>query len=619
MCQPRIKPAAAADSTTPLPQQHNFLRPLTLTFTLLVLFAHVLPASLQEDPSFSFSSSSLSSSSAGWPCPSPCQCREDHVAQVGRTWAVLCSGRRGLRSVPDLAPLVGQVQVPLMLKMDYCDVGNVSRHDFPEGLQLSILHLNGNAGLRMSADALQNVRDTLVLLDLQAVNLPFNDTLRFLGGLHHLQELSLSFNNKGHGHTPHVTAPLFRDLNLTALTKLKLYNCDIRSLGPEVFEGAESLEELHLGANRIEEMPPALGRLSQLQVLDLSSNALSHLPNGSLSALTRLAELKLHMNGIEQVEDGAFAGVHGTLSTLVMSFCSLREVPTEAIRPLINLTTLDLTGNLFNVVGPDAFVGSYCLTELYVSSRTISFDKLMFTGQKFCIKDLKIRQAGLTSVPLDPIKDLVKLQYLFLDKNNISTLQQDELKGITATSISFSDNPLRTIEKGAFNGLRPKLVLLLERTELSDLSFIFDYPDDTFRFLSLYESPIPCDCTLKRILASRSENFLYGTCSHDGQQVNLKSPNLSSILSEKCRFSPVTLVATLPTKAVEVDTVRPYSVQPQAQQREKHVVNDQHRESPEKKRRKSMMKTKKSNTMAPYGHHFVKACHLNKTTDFQRL
>lgn len=230
--------------------------------------------------------------------------------------------------------------------------------------------------------------------------------------------------------------------------------------------------------------------------------------NGSFTPLTRLRELKLHRNDIDIVEDAAFAGLHASLSTLVMDFCSLREVPTEAIRPLSNLTSLDLTGNLFTDIGPDAFVGSYCLNELYVSSRTLSFDKLMFTGQRFCIKDLKIRKAELTSIPLDPVKDLVKLQYLFLDKNNITRLRKDELKGITATSISFSDNPIRTIEKGAFNGLRPKLILLLERTEVSDLSFIFDYPEDTFRFLSLYESPIPCDCTLKRIMQMRAENFL---------------------------------------------------------------------------------------------------------------
>jgi Leucine-rich repeat (LRR) protein len=453
--------------------------------------------------------------------------------QVGRAYAVLCSNQR-LRVVPDLSPLTS-LNMTLMVKLDYCDLANVMRRDFPPGLQLAVLHLNGNSEMQLAEDALSDVRDTLVVLDMQAVNLPFNDTLRFLAGCSALKELSLSFNNKGSGHTPFVTASLFKGLGLASLAKLKLYNCNIRSLARDVFQDAENLEDLHLGSNLIGDIPEALGLLHNLKVLDLSSNDIVRLPNASLATLTKLRELKLHRNGLDLIEDNAFLGLHASLASLVLDFCSLRQVPTQALRPLRNLTSLDLTGNLFTDIGPDAFVGAYCLNELYVSSRTLSFDKLMFTGQRFCIKDLKIRRAELTSVPLAPIKDLVKLQYLFLDKNNITRLGRDDLKGITATSISFSDNPIRSIERGAFNGLKAKLILLMERTEVSDLSFIFDYPEDTFRFFSLYESPIPCDCTLHRLLHMRPENFLYGTCSHQGKSINMRDPSLSDILDSQCQ------------------------------------------------------------------------------------
>ena len=510
---------------------------------------------------------------------------------MGRAYAVLCDNQK-LRQVPDLAPLV-PLNVSIMLKLDYCDLTNVTRADFPPGLRLAVLHFNGNAGLRLAADALQNVRDSLVLLDMQAVNLPFNDTLRFLSGCGLLRELSLSFNNKGHGHTPRVTAGLFAGLGLASLTKLRMYNCNIRSLAQGVFEGVEGLLDLHLGSNLIGEVPHALALLHDLQILDLSSNVIAHLSNGSFSTLESLQELKLHRNDIDLVEDGAFVGLHASLRTLVMDFCSLREVPTEALRPLTNLTSLDLTGNLFNSIGPDAFVGSYCLSELYVSSRTMTFDKLMFTGQRFCIKDLKIRRAELTKVPLEPLKDIVKLQYLFLDKNNITRLRRDGLKGITATSISFSDNPIRTIEKGAFSGLRPKLILLLERTEVSDLSFIFDYPNDTFRFLSLYESPIPCDCTLKRILQRRPENFLYGTCSHAGLGVNLRDPKLTDILAGKCRPPPETVVPRGSSNA----TIRPYTVDPpHVQRKQKQVGGKVYEKVRKKNRRKSKTKHINSST-----------------------
>ncbi|KAL8561754.1 hypothetical protein ACOMHN_010689 [Nucella lapillus] len=514
-----------------------------------------------------------------WACPQPCTCREDHVDRVGRAYAVLCSNQK-LSRIPDLTALV-PVNVSVMLKVDYCDLSQVVREDFPPGLNLAILHLNGNSGLRLDADALQNVRDTLILVDLQAINLPFNDTLHFLSGCGHLQELSLSFNNKGVGHNPRVTAALFTDLGLVSLTKLSLYNCNVRSLTDNVFEGVEGLVNLHLGSNLMGQVPRGLNRLHSLKTLDLSSNYIDHLGNGSFINLTQLQELKLHRNAIDIIEDGAFVGLMHSLATLVMDFCSLREVPTEALRPLANLTSLDLTGNLFTSIGPDAFVGAYCLSELYVSSRTMLFDKLMFTGQRFCIKDLKIRKAELTTVPLEPIKDLVKLQYLFLDKNNVTRLRTDGLKGIAAATISFSDNPIRTIERGAFTGLRSKVILLLERTEVSDLSFIFDYSNDTFGFLSLYGSPIPCDCVLHRILQMRSDNFLYGTCSHSGQGVNLKDPRLTGILDRKCRRPPKL------GRTTTSSSVRGRTIEPQVQRRQKQMANKKLQDARKKNRRKS--------------------------------
>lgn len=503
-----------------------------------------------------------------YPCPAPCTCKEDHVQIVGRAYTVLCSRQR-LHTVPDLSALVA-VDVAIMIKLDYCDLINVTRADFPQGLQLAILHLNGNAALRMAPDALQNVRGTLVVLDLQAVNLPFTDTLHVLEGCGQLQELSLSFNNKGLSHAPHVTALLFTGLGLDSLRKLKLYNCNVRSLSENVFLGAESLQELVFGSNELGSIPVALGRLVNLVKLDLSSNSISRVDNGSFSSMNRLEELLLRKNNIRTLDSGAFTGLQSSLKTLVMEDCSLREMPTEALRPLVNLTSLDLTGNLFTDVGADAFLGQYCLSELYISSPSMSFDKLMFTGQRFCIKDLKIRRAELRTVPLDPIKDLAKLHYLFLDKNNITRLRRDGLKGIMATTISFSDNPIRTIEHGAFNGLRPKVSLLLERTLVSDLSFLFDYPNDTISFLSLYESPIPCDCTLQRIRTEKIQSSLYGTCSHMGTTVNLKDPKLDDILEEKCR-APETVIVQASTG--NPSTAKPYTVEPQVRRRDDHHIN----------------------------------------------
>ena len=91
-------------------------------------------------------------------------------------------------------------------------------------------------------------------------------------------------------------------------------------------------------------MPEALSLLRSLRSLDLSSNAIATLPNGSLAALAGLHELKLHRNDLDVVQDDAFRGLHASLASLSLDFCSLRTVPTAAMRPLANLVSLDITG-----------------------------------------------------------------------------------------------------------------------------------------------------------------------------------------------------------------------------------------------------------------------------------
>ena len=138
---------------------------------------------------------------------------------------------------------------------------------------------------------------------------------------------------------------------------------------------------------------------------------------------------------------------------------------------------------------------------------------------------------------------------------------------------------------------------------MSDLNFIFDYPEETFRFLSLYESPIPCDCTLKRIMQMRPENFLYGTCSHGGQGVNLRDPKLTGILAQKCRPRPETVMAANPTSrtAAVGGAVKPYTVEPQVQRREKQVSREEgsQKASSKKSRRKSSSSKRKGTNSAP--------------------
>ncbi|XP_041362699.1 insulin-like growth factor-binding protein complex acid labile subunit isoform X1 [Gigantopelta aegis] len=474
----------------------------------------------------------------GHPCPVPCDCREDHVTDLGTTYIVYC-GHKNLTQVPDFKPLTA-VKLPKLISVADNRITDMNKTNFPPGLDITILNIGGNRNLWIADDTFLHSRNTLIHLTLEASGLFFNKTLTFLKDLYRLKKLDLSYNNM---HLPsydlddtviHLTDALFKDQGLTSLTYIKMYGCGIGSMAADVFDGLDNLQTLDIAVNVMTDIPDAIRQLKNLKTLDFSNGKIRHLRGGRFLGMNKLEKIKLNYNNLKIIDGNAFKGLESTLRDLELRGCSLTTVPTNAIKNLKGLKSLNLASNRISRIYSNSLDGSYCLNELDISNMKILFRQDMFDGQKSCLKDLKLRNMSLSSIPLKTLSKLPNLRYLFLNNNFIKVLRRNAFKGIRAQTITLSNSPLKTIEKGAFNGLPRPMYLGIERTNITNLQFFFDYKENTFGWLGVRGSSIPCDCTLARIMSNMADSGLYGYCLYYGRQLHFRSNELLSILSSDC-------------------------------------------------------------------------------------
>ncbi|XP_028399982.1 uncharacterized protein LOC114523303 [Dendronephthya gigantea] len=186
------------------------------------------------------------------------------------------------------------------------------------------------------------------------------------------------------------------------------------TIHPESFRNT-SLTKLHLDAmsgTRIQYVPSAMlekTRLPSVTEIDLSSNRLTFLLNGSFSALDTLNSLRLSNNIIVSAETGAFPS---------------------------NIQQIDLANNRFDFRHPDVFANLPSLWYLSLYSNRITF------------------------IPKNAFDGLTNLQTLYLSSNTIGRILKSSFKDLKKLStLGINNNRISYIEEGTFTSLdRPRYV-----------------------------------------------------------------------------------------------------------------------------------------------------------------
>jgi hypothetical protein len=220
----------------------------------------------------------------------------------------------------------------------------------------------------------------------------------------------------------------------TRATELDLRALRLGELPPEIGK-LTNLTSLHLRGNQLSALPPEIGKLTNLTLLSLWSNQLTALPP-EIGKLTNLTSLHLRGNQLT-----ALPPEIGKLTNLTS--LGLREIPLSALPPeivkLTKLTSLDLEGNQLTALPP----GIGKLTNL--ASLDLAGNELTALppeiGKLTNLTELDLEDNRLTALPPE-IGKLANLTELDLGGNQFTALPPEIGKLTNLTTLHIDDNPL---------------------------------------------------------------------------------------------------------------------------------------------------------------------------------
>ncbi|XP_011155835.2 insulin-like growth factor-binding protein complex acid labile subunit [Solenopsis invicta] len=219
------------------------------------------------------------------------------------------------------------------------------------------------------------------------------------------------------------------------------------------FDAQRHLVELHLKHNKISALTEKTFQgLKSLTVLNLRDNYLEMLKNGLFAYLSKLEELDLGQNRISKVEPGAFQKL-GTLRVLYLDDNQLRTIPSPALAPLNALAELHIGWNAFSSLPDDAFKGLEQLAVLDIMGAGLdNISDGAFRGLN-ALRTLKLGANKLREVPTKQLAVLPRLEELTLGQNFFTILRSGAFQGLsTLKKLDVSGAKLlTTVEKGAFS------------------------------------------------------------------------------------------------------------------------------------------------------------------------
>src|SRR6476469_8219933 len=211
------------------------------------------------------------------------------------------------------------------------------------------------------------------------------------------------------------------------LTQLDLSWLDLEELPPEIGKCTQ-LETVVLAkfdgekskwvGNKLTEFPDAVLQLTNLKILNVSHNQITSIPEeiGQLSNLTRL---DLSENQITSIPEEI--GQLWNLTHLDLSSNQITSIP-EDLAQLWNLTLLDLSSNQITSI-PEDLGQLWNLTDIYLSSNQITSIPEDL-GQLSNLAGLYLSENQITSIPED-LGQLSNLIGLYLSENQITSIPED--------------------------------------------------------------------------------------------------------------------------------------------------------------------------------------------------
>lgn len=249
---------------------------------------------------------------------------------------------------------------------------------------------------------------------------------------------------------------------------LYLFANGIEGLSKEDFEGLENLEMLDLSQNKLTELPDKVFEpLTSLRNLDLSSNQISQISEQCFQGMALLERLYLYSNHIKTIHPSAFNGLDHLLE-LKLQGNMLTSLPTLAMPRLL---LLDLRFNVLPILGPSDI-------------------------QTPNLESLKLGGVGLTSLNKELIHSLKNLHELDISGNQLESFPPvlKETQGLV--HLSLAGNPMGPLTVKDLQNLAELQELDISSLSLQALPEEFPQLFPHLRKLTVAENPFNCLCTL---------------------------------------------------------------------------------------------------------------------------
>ncbi|XP_072299414.1 vasorin b [Eucyclogobius newberryi] len=256
---------------------------------------------------------------------------------------------------------------------------------------------------------------------------------------------------------------------VSSLTKnLFLFANGIESLNTDDFRGMENLEMLDLSQNKLTELPDSVFEpLSSLRNLDLSSNLISHISEKSFQGLALLERLYIYSNQITTIHPGAFDSMEHLLE-LKLQANILTAIPTLAMPRLL---LLDLRFNHLPTLGP---------SDIQMPN----------------LEALKLGGVGLLRLDKELISNLKNLHELDLSGNQLETLPPVLKETHGLIHLNLANNPMGPLDVKDLQNLSELQELDISSLSLQSLPEEFSQYFPNLRKLTIAENPFNCLCTL---------------------------------------------------------------------------------------------------------------------------
>ena len=256
---------------------------------------------------------------------------------------------------------------------------------------------------------------------------------------------------------------------------------DFKSL---VYLNANGQKELCLKGRKLDQVPDALTKMTDIEVLDLSDNELAELPEG-LKNLKQLTTLVLSGNKLEELPrivcqlktlktleaayntisrlPDSISNLH-QLTTLNMSYNELEEIPEELCQ-LKKLTTLDITSNPIKRIATE--ITNLRLLSTFRMGGTTLRELPSFLCQLKRLVNLDVSRNEISKLP-ETLSSLSQLQTLNLSTNKLDDLPESLFLLKRLTTLDLSWNFLKKIPKSIAQ-LHQLITLRLEGNKLFEL------------------------------------------------------------------------------------------------------------------------------------------------------